>query len=95
MSSLQFVLRKIDETRDYLLQVINHNNLMREKYKKTCKYLNYIEHLFILALTVTGCVSISALLHEFVFLLELRVLQWEKNCAITVEIKTYKSINQL
>ena len=33
---------------------------MSEKYKKTCKYLNYIEHLIILSSTITGCVSISA-----------------------------------
>ena len=33
---------------------------MSEKYKKTYKYLNYIEHLLILVLTVTDCVSISA-----------------------------------
>ena len=33
---------------------------MSEEYKKTCKYLNYVEHLFILVSTVTGCVSISA-----------------------------------
>ena len=32
---------------------------MCEKYKKTRKYLNYIEQLFILASTLTGCVSIS------------------------------------
>ena len=29
-------------------------------YKKTCKYLNYVEHLLILASAVTGCISISA-----------------------------------
>ena len=33
---------------------------MSEKYQKTCKYLNYVEHLLISALTVTGYVSISA-----------------------------------
>ena len=27
---------------------------------KTCKYLNYVKYLLILALTITGCVSISA-----------------------------------
>ena len=27
---------------------------MSEKYKKTCKYSNYVEHLLILASTVTG-----------------------------------------
>ena len=33
---------------------------MSEKYKKACKYLNYVEHVDILALTVTGCISFSA-----------------------------------
>ena len=33
---------------------------MTEKYNKTCKYLNYAEHLLILSSTITGCVSISA-----------------------------------
>ena len=58
--SLEFILRKIDETRNYLLDQINHNDLMSEKCKKTCKYLNYVEDLLILVLTVTGCVTISA-----------------------------------
>ena len=31
---------------------------MIEKYKKTYKYLNYVEHMLILVLTVTGCISI-------------------------------------
>ena len=34
---------------------------MNKKYKRTCKYFNYVEHLLILASTVTGCVSFSAL----------------------------------
>ena len=29
--------------------------------KKTCKYSNYVEHLLILASTITGCVSLTAL----------------------------------
>lgn len=33
---------------------------MNEKHKKTCKYLKYIEQVFILASTVIGCVIISA-----------------------------------
>ena len=33
---------------------------MNEKYRKTRKYLNYVEHFFILVLTVTTCVSIAA-----------------------------------
>ena len=57
--SLGFRLRKIDETKNYLLDEIKHN-LTIGKNKKTCEYLNYVEHLLILASTVTGCVSISA-----------------------------------
>ena len=59
-ASLEFRLRNTDETRNYLLDEINHNDLMSEKYKKTCKYLNYVEHLLILSSTISGCVSISA-----------------------------------
>ena len=59
-ASLQFKLRKIDETRNYLSDEIKHNDLMSEKHKKTCKYLSYVENLLISASKVTGCVSISA-----------------------------------
>ena len=44
MSILEFRFKKIDETRNNLLEKINHNNLMSEKHKKTCKYLIYVEH---------------------------------------------------
>ena len=37
-ANLQFRLRKIDETRNYHLDEIKYNDLMSEKYKKTCKY---------------------------------------------------------
>ena len=59
-ASIEFRLRKIDETRNYLLDERKHNDLISEKYKKTCKYLNYVENLLILASTVAGCVSFSA-----------------------------------
>ena len=58
-ASLGFRLRKIDETKNYLLYEIKHNSTSG-KNKKTCEYLNYVEHLLILASTVTGCVLISA-----------------------------------
>ena len=51
-ASLEFRLRKIDETRHYLLDEIKHNDLISEKHKKTCKYWSYVEYLFILASTV-------------------------------------------
>ena len=55
-ASLEFRLRKIDETTNYLLDEMKHKDLMSEKYKKACKYLNYLKQLLILASTVTGCV---------------------------------------
>ena len=57
---LEFRLRNNYETKNYLLDEIKRNYLMSEKYKETCKYLNYVEHLLTLASAVTGCVSISA-----------------------------------
>ena len=33
MGSLEFRLKKIDETRNYLIEDIKHNDLMSEKYK--------------------------------------------------------------
>ena len=39
-ASLEFKLRKIDETRNYLLDETKHNDLMSEMHKMTCKYLN-------------------------------------------------------
>ena len=66
---------------------------MSEKYKKTCKYSNYVEHLLILASTSTGCVSVSA----FTLLVAIPVVITSsavglKICAITSGIKKYKSI---
>ena len=57
-ASLEFRLKKNDETRNYLLE--KTKQWFNEKYKKTCKYLNYVKHLFILVLTVPGSVWISA-----------------------------------
>ena len=33
MASLEFKKKKIDETRNYLIEDIKHNDLMSEKYK--------------------------------------------------------------
>ena len=56
---------------------------MNKKYKRTCKYFNYVEHLLILASTVTGCVSFSALASLVLGI---------KICAITAGIKQHKLI---
>ena len=60
MSSLEFRLRNIDEARNYLIEEINHNDLMSERYNKTCKCLNYVENLLIVASTLSDSASISA-----------------------------------
>ena len=57
-TSPEFRLRKIDEARNLLVE-IKHNDSMSEKYKKICKYLDYLEQLPILVSAVTGCVSVS------------------------------------
>ena len=53
--SQEFRLKNIDETRNYLIEETNRNELMSKKHKKVCTAVNYIEHFLIL-----GCVSISA-----------------------------------
>ena len=58
--SQEFRLKNIDEVRNYFIEVIKQNELMSKKYKKACRFLNYIEHLIILISTVSGYVSISA-----------------------------------
>ena len=66
---------------------------MSEKYKKTCKCLNYVEDLLILASTVTGCVSVSAFASLFPVVVGIMSSTVGlKICAITAAIQKYKSI---
>ena len=58
--SLEFILEKIDKTRNYFLEETNQIELTSRKQKKVCSTPNYIEHVLILASTVTGCISISS-----------------------------------
>ena len=91
MSSLEFQLKIIAETRTYLLDKIKNNVLISEKYKKTCRYLNYIEHLLTLVSTITSYVSFS----PFTSLVAIPVgitssVVGLKICAIIAGIKRYK-----
>ena len=66
---------------------------MSQKLKKTCKYLNYVEHLLILVSKITGYVSISA----FASLVAIPVgitssAVGIKICAIIAGIKKYNSV---
>ena len=90
MSSLKFRLKEIDETRNYLSEEITHNDLMSEEYKKTCKYLNYVEHLLILVSTVTGCISVSVFASLVCVPVGITSCAVGTNiCAITAGIKKY------
>ena len=92
-ASLGLRLRKTNETRYYHLEEIKHNDLMNEKYKKTCKSLNYVKNLLILVSIVTGCLSISAFASLFCVSVGItRSVVETKICAITAEIKKFKSI---
>ena len=67
--------------------------LMSEKFKKTCKYLNYVENLLILSLAITACISISA----FAWLVCVSVgitssAMGIQICAINAGVEKYKSI---
>ena len=46
--SQEFRLKNIDETRNYLIEEINRNELMSKKHEKVTS-LNHIEHFLILA----------------------------------------------
>ena len=66
---------------------------MSEKYKKTCKYLNYVEHLPILVSTVTCCVSISAFASLVCVPVSITTSSVGiKICTINAGIKMYKSV---
>ena len=56
--SKEFRLKNKDETRNYLIEEINQNELMSKKHSKIYRLFNYIEHLLTLISTVTGYVSI-------------------------------------
>ena len=66
---------------------------MNENYKKTCKYLNYVENLLIRASTIAGCVSISAFRSLVCVPVGITSSPVGINIyAIIVAIKNYKSI---
>ena len=51
--SQEFRLKNIDERKNYFMEEIKRNEFMNEKHKNVCTTLNYIEHLLILAFSVT------------------------------------------
>ena len=76
---------------EIIFEEIKHNDLMREKYKKTCNYLNYVKHLLILPSTITSSISaFDSLVYVPVGITNSAV--GIRVCEITAGIKKYKSI---
>ena len=93
--SLEFRLKNIDETKNYLIEEINRNELMSKKRKKVYTTLSYIEHFIILASTITGYVSISPFASLVGILIGITSSAIGlKICAITAGNKKYNSIIQ-
>ena len=83
----------IDKTRNFFLEEIKQNQLMRRKHRKACATLIYIKQFRILASTITECISISAFASLIGNALEMTSSAIGlKICAINAGIKKYKSI---
>ena len=89
---LELRLRKIDETRTYLSDEIKQNALISEKYEKTCKYINYVEHFLTLASTVPSCVSFFAF--ASVVAIPVDITNFAVGIKVSVITSGMKSINQ-
>ena len=91
--SQEFRFKNIDKTRNYFIEEIEQNELISKKHKKFCKTLNYIEHVLILASTITGCILISAFASLFGIPIEIMSSAIGlKICPTTAGIKKNKSI---
>ena len=91
--SQEFRVKNKDQTKNYLIEEINRNELMCNKHEKVCTTLNYIEHFLILTSTLTGCVSISAFSSLVGNPIEISSSVIGLNiCAITAELKKHKPI---
>ena len=91
--SQEFRLKKKYETKNYLIEEINRNDLKSQRNKKICTVLNYIEHSLISVSAITGCVSIVVFCSFVGFPVGIGSSPVGLNfSAITAVIKTYKSI---
>ena len=89
----EFIMKKIYEIRNYLIEEINQNKLVGRKHKKVCRVLNCIDPSLIVISKITECVSIF----DFASLVGIPIgiassTIGLKICVITAGIKKYKSI---
>ena len=57
--SQELRFKNIDQKSNSFPEQKEQNKLMSRKHKSLCTTLNYIEHILILASTITGCISTS------------------------------------
>ena len=57
--SQELRFKNIDQKSNSFPEQKEQNELMSRKHKSLCTTLNYIEHILILASTITGCISTS------------------------------------
>ena len=91
--SQEFSIKNMNETKKYLIEELNLNELISKKQKMISTTLNYIEHVLILASTFTKCVSISTF--GSLIGIPMGIMSSAiglKSSATTAWIKKYKSI---
>ena len=85
-------MKSIDETKNYLIEEIDKNDLMSKKHKNVYRVFNYLEHLLILICAVSGLVYISAFVSLAGIPIEIMSCSIGlKICVITAGTKKYKS----
>ena len=91
--SQEFRVKNMDKTRNYLIEEINWNELMRKNHKTFCTTLKYIEHILILASSIAECISVSAFAYFTGIPIEITSSAIRlKICAIAAIIKKSKPI---
>ena len=92
MKKIEVKSKNADETRNYLIEEINRNELMSQKHKKVCTILYHTERFLTLASAITGCVSISVFVSLVGILIGITSSAIGlKVCAITAGTKKHKS----
>ena len=92
--SQEFRLKNRKEINNYSMKETDQNKLVSKDHKKFSAILNCINHLFILASAITGCVSLS----NFTCLVSISVgitfsAKGLKICAMNSGIKKYQLIS--
>ena len=93
--SQEFRLKTLDETRNYLLEEIEQNELMSRKHKKVCAALIIFNNFLFQFSAITGSILVSSFASLLVIPIRITSSAIElKNYAITTGVKKYNSIFQ-